>query len=284
MSTISFQAFSCMQQLDQEVERLENEVGHIESQLQLSLSSEDYYRLFQELDRALQPLKQMEKTASSLNSGSAFFFERLTALDERGRTLFGNLIAKAVDREVVEIQSEAMNLEKSLCTGNMRAIAQKVDALKQHISTFKHDHALSKREIVQISQVEKFIARIEKFLEIPSKLQQLHLNNFFNYGEMDPITAELLMEMFEAAEMYESGHSHAAKKKERLPPHVQKRLEAIVAELGESLDLPSDKLHACALLATALELSQGKQLDDALTAVAHYYEGWDELMASSRHS
>lgn len=266
-----------MQQLDQEVERLENEVGQIENQLQLPLSSEDYYRLFNELDRALLPAKQLKETARSLENCGNSLFQRLAALDERSRTLYGNLINTAVDREVVEIKSEALNLEESLVSGNMLSIAQKVDALKQHISTFKHDHALSKSEIVELSQIERFIARVEKFLEIPSKLQQIRLQNLFEYGEIDPATAELLMELFEAAEMFESGHPLASKRKERLPPSVQKRVEVHMETLEEDLMLPSDKVQACALLATALELSQGRKLENPLEEVARYYEGWAAL-------
>ncbi|MFI5334454.1 MAG: hypothetical protein ACHQT8_04730 [Chlamydiales bacterium] len=276
MSTISFSTFSCLQQLDQEVARVENTVGQIESQLQLTLSSTDYYRLFNELDQALLPVRQLKEGANKLDN-SSIFMERLASLDERSRTLYGNLINSAASREVVEIKSEAMSLEKSLTSGNMRAIAQKVDALKHHISAFKHDHRLSTTEIVQLSTIERFLARVEKFLESPNKLQQIRLHNLFEFGEIDPVTAELLMELFELAELFESGHPLASKRKEKLPVSVQKRIEAHAEELEKSLEFSTEKLFTCAVKATALELSSGGKLHNPLEAVLHYYEDWEAV-------
>lgn len=281
MSTISFQTFSCIQQLDQEVVRVENEVGEIESQLQSPHSSADYYQLFHDLDRALLPLKQLKETARTLENCSSKLLQRLLTLEERSRTLYGNLVNTAVECEVVEIKSEALSLEESLVSGNLLSVAKKVDALKQHISIFKHDHALSKHEIVELSSIERFIARVEEFLETPTKLQQIRLQNIFEYGDLDPATAELLMELFELSEMFESGHPLASKRKEKLPVSIQKRLEAHVKELEKNVELPSDKIEACALLATSLELSQGRRLESPLEEVARYYEGWDAVNNSA---
>lgn len=285
MSISNTQLFSCMQQLDQSVEYVEKTVEAIESQLQSPLSSADYYRLFVDLDRALKPMQQLKETARSLHACGKQFLERLQKLEERSPVLFGDLLTEAVDREVVEIQSEAEHLQSSLSDTPMLSIARKVDALKQHISTLRHDHALSQKNLTIIGAVEHFVETVERFLEISKdapphldRVQGPHINS--NLG-LDPVTSELLMEIFEVAELYESGHGAAAKRKERLPAAIQQRLETLKLALESVLGVSSDHLYGAALFALSIELTQGKKLDNPLEAVISYYSGLESVESTA---
>ena len=295
MSIIDVQVFSRLQQLDREVEHVENLVGNIEAQLQCPHSSADYYQLFMDLDMAFKPIKQLKETARSMSNCGTQFLERLGKLEERCPSLFGDLLTLAVDREVVEIKDEADSLQNSLLSENLRSVAKKVDSLKEHISILRHDNALSQKNLTVISSVERFVEMVEKFLEssenAPSDLpvfanQRANIQPQVQSAEMDPVDAELLMEIFEVAELFESGHASAAKKKERLPPALQRRMEALKQEFESSLGMSSDKLYSTALLALALELTQGKKLDNPLEEVAAYYGDLEgiEAMGSSHAS
>ncbi len=296
MSIIDVQVFNCLAQLDREIEHVENLVGDIEAQLQAPHSSADYYQLFMDLDKAFRPIKQMKETARSMSNCGTQFLERLDKLEGKCPSLFGDLITLAVDREVVEITSEAENLQNSLLNENMLSVAKKVDSLKQHISTLRHDNALSQKNLTVITSVERFVEMVEKFIEVSKDApadrpvfaaQRAEVRPQIYASEMDPVGAELLMEIFETAELFESGHTSAAKKKERLPPALQRRLEALKQQFEASLGLSSDKLYSTALLALAMELTQGKKLDNPLEEIAAYYgdlEGIEASLGSSNTS
>jgi hypothetical protein len=278
MPIVDVQLFSCLQQLDQGVEQLEQNVHNIEAQLQRPLSSAEYYQLFIQLDKALQPLRQLRDSARALENCGSHILGRLDKLEQRSPQIYGNLITLAVDREVVEIRKEAEGIQKSLLNENLMSVAQKVDSLKRHISTLRHDNALSCKNLSLVSSIERFVTMVEKFLRVCEELslerpkisdiRKARLDQPLQ--DLDPVTAELLMEIFEIAELYESGSPLASKRKERLPQNVLELLETHKKQFEEGLGLSSDKLYAPALLSTALELTQGK-LDDPLEEVGAYY-------------
>ena len=272
--------FSCMQQLDQGVEHLDARVKDIEQQLQLPLSSADYQKLFAELDRALKPLKQLRDSALALREYGGKFLERLSTLEEKSRVLFGDLYTLEIDHEVIEIKQEAEELQNSLVNVNLQTLALKVDALKAHISTLCHDNRLSEKNIVLLSSVETILSRLEKFLQTSSDLQRIYLEELFQYGELDGPSAELLMELFELSEMFELGHPLAAKRKEKLPVSIQKRLEMHKKSFDENLGFSRDQHYAPALLAAALELSQRRKLEHPVEEVGRYYGDLDRLLNS----
>ncbi len=265
------QLFSCLQLLDQGVECLEKDVQNIENALQSPRTSQEYYQLFLDLDRALQPLKQLQQSADSLELYAQDHLSRLAKVQEKAPMLFGNLITFAVDCEVTEIRLEA----QSLLQGDLVAVAQKVDALRRHIGNLRHDHCLSQKNIRIIGAVERFVSMVDTFIarygtKGLSSLPQLTIPD-----EMDPLTAELLMEIFEIAE---EGISPLMKnRKERLPPNVLRRAEEHKAALSLSLGISGDKLESAALLATALEMAQGKRLDDPLEEIGAYYAELNSL-------
>ncbi len=297
MTIIDSQVFSCMSQLNQDVEHVEKAIVDIEKELLLPHSSTDYYRLFLDLDRAFQPIKQMKETARSLAHCGQQSFERLNKLEGRCPALFGDLITMAVDRQVVEIRDEAQSLQKSLLSENLQNVAKRVDCLKKHISTLCHDNRLSQKNLTVISSIQRFVEMVEKFIEVSERVsgdrplfapQRADIRPEMPALEQDPVDAELLMEIFEAAEMFESGHGLAVKKKERLPPALQRRLETIKQQLETSLGFSSERLYATALFALALEMTQGRKIDDSLLdEMAAYYgdlESIEASMSSSRAS
>ncbi len=271
------------------LEQVENAVAHISNQLQCPHSSADYYNLFTQLDSALKPLKELKETARSLEKcvGTRFkFLERVATLEGKTPALFGDLITLAVDHEVIEIRKEADGLKNSLLSESLLSVAAKVDSLKRHISTLCHDNALSQKNLMRIHRVEKFIGMVEKFLntcetlstrrEDLTALQKARLDQAIHFIDMDPLSYELLMEIFEAAELFESNSPLAAKRKERLPVHLQQRLEVMKKGFEEELGKSSDHLYSPALLALALEMTHGK-LENPLEEVARYYAGFEEI-------
>lgn len=267
MPITQVQLFSSMQQLDAEVQQVENGLAEIERQLELPHSSSDFYQLFIDLDKALKPVKELKTTARALENYGNNFLERLSEIEKRSPVIFGELITLAVDNEVVEIKLEAENLQSSLLNGNLLSVATKVDSLKRHISTLKHDNALSTKNLTIIGSVERFISMVEKYMESAKEmregandLQRATLSQNLSQLERDPVSAELLMEIFEIAELYESGHGSAPRRREQLHPALQKRLEVLKMELEAKFGISADKLYGPALLALALELSQGESL------------------------
>ncbi|MBI2743433.1 MAG: hypothetical protein HYX48_05905 [Chlamydiales bacterium] len=266
MAITDVQLFGSMQLLDVEVEQVEKSFEEIEHQLALPHSSQDYYQLFVDLDKALKPIKELKKGAATLENYGRKFLERLSLIEQKAPTIFGELISLAVDREVVEIKSEAENLQNSLLSGNLLNVAKKVDSLKQHISNLLHDNALSRKNLTIIGSVERFVSMVEKFIEMAqeahenlqlSDMQRANLSQNLSVFERDPVSAELLMEIFEVAELFESGSCNAVRRKQQLHPALQRRLEVLKGELEERFGHSSDQLYAPALLALALELSRG---------------------------
>jgi hypothetical protein len=253
MSDINVNLFNCMSQLDQGVERVETSIRNIASQLEHPLSSAEYHQLFAELDQALKPVQKLRDEARTLNECGTKLLARLDKLEDGCPALFGEIFTLGVDREVVEITLEAADLQNSLEQGNMLAVAQKVNALKTHISAFMHDNCPSTKNLTLISSAERVIRTVEGFLENP---------------QLDPMSEELLMELGGIAELYESGHPLASHRKERLSSNLQRRLEALKQELAEHLDLSSETLYFLALRALALELTHGR--GDALARVDRY--------------
>jgi hypothetical protein len=272
---------------------------------QSPLTSQECYKLLEELDHIIVSIADMEKMSDSVDEFSRAHIEQLSALKEKIVTSFGNIHSQAVDFEVIEIKNEAESLEGALPNSNFLNLAKKVDSLRKHISTFCYEHALSLDNRTIISSVKNFIEAVETYMKIfeespeeaialleenslhlsldPKELrtQQAILAEQFQCKELDPETAELLMEIFEVAELYSLSDLAAGKKKfEKLPQHIQRRIENHIHMLNEVSKGESSEIliYLQALIGSASELANNGKFP-ALEEIEMFYKDLDYILA-----
>lgn len=257
MNTHSVNPFHCAQQVDLLVQEINQRLDDRDS-----LTSDECYALFKALDQALKPIYQLQETAARCSH----MFDRWL---KECPTLFNKLVTRAMEHDVKEIGKEASKLKASLLSGNLEGLAQRVNGLRKQIAQLLYQNALPTQHLSNIRSINKFLDSIEKYLCCLEKAQgQPTLPKWEGMHEADPAMADLLMQIFEIAELIESGHSTGLKRKKELPAHIQTRADHWKMQLELMAGYASDKFMGPALIAAGFEESGHT---DALGLLEEYY-------------
>lgn len=289
---VHYDVFNCFQQLNAQLEQVEKEVQNVENALNQPLPSSQYNQLFRDLDKALLPLKKLQQDAHFLKGFGDELIKRLEKIEARCPVLYGDIITGSLNAQVLEITHEAEGFKNSILGGELTSVAQKVHSLREHISTLCSTYRLGD-STMKIAAIEEFIKKVEKFInEAPASweshpestagLQKIAAQAHFKQEELDAPSAELLMELFEIAELYEQGQLPGAKRKlDKLPANLQRRIDQYKEKVEQLLQSGShDHFYAPALYALSMELSRGGKPVCMEEELSSFYSGLEEIAGS----
>lgn len=263
---MNFQAINVIgecQQLAQMVQTVERQAQEEE------ITPATCKELFNALDEISHSIQSLRAQPHAVDEFAQAHLEKLSDLEEKIVFLYGDVYTRFVDREVVQIKKEAEQIAVSFGNGTMNGVASKVDSLKQHISTLCQSNALSRKNLIVIHTVEKLVEIAEAALtgsvlspalnQIGKLLSQLLLQSEERSEmEMDPMEAEILVELCEIIDLFSDRQSLAAQRKLRnLPLGVQKRVESHMKTMQNmGIEAPN-----CieALQVTSQEIMMGKE-------------------------
>jgi hypothetical protein len=256
-------------------QQLYNQVQTVEQQVQEEeITPVACEQLFEALEGISLSIKSLQASAQNIDEFAQANLSKLSDLEEKIVFLYGDIYTRLVDREVTLIKKEAQELAVSMGRGQPANVAAKVDSLKEHINTLCQSNALSRKNLIVIHTIQKFIdvadALFNGTLVSPALSQlglllseQLMESEARSNLELDPMSAEILLELCEIIDLFTDNQFMAARSKIRnLPLDVQRRFDHHLKTLGDQ-EPGMESLNCIqALQATSQEIMMGEESPD----------------------
>lgn len=226
------------------------------------VSSEMRPELHIELETLHTELESLQQTA--LKAGSTFSGQ-LATISEQVVSLYNQIEERFEKYEVTLIAREAIDLGSLVEKGQMTRVAALADQLKGHIQFLFSERlpSLQNRKIIQLA--EKLADQVSISQESKAKLYSIQLigmlraliQETMTHAEevLAPEEAELVMELYEIADLY--SHHYASEARQKLKPLLHRLPSQARHCLEDSL---SSEECANQLIGIAQEITRGPAL------------------------
>lgn len=211
--------------------------------------------LHKTLEKLQDNFEDLRQSASNTEKQAKLLFAQFEEMESQIITLYRKVEEGFEKFEISLISKEAIDLSQSLATGKMLGIAKKINELRHNVHfLFKHRQpSLKNRKIIQLALklTDHADAILQKTDKVPKQHMQLIqclkalLKEAADEAEgiVDPTEGELMMELYEIAEML----YHRKKEKEgrlrlnlirgRLSASQNARLDQAISEPKELIKI-----------------------------------------------